>query len=185
MGACEETGHGVAQTGRRGAGRCLFDHLAARRPRSSGTGHRGCLVWRGRCHGLGSRRLTLTLQSPVVVGTTTTPTDSITTDHIAPAGSVTADSSAGRYLIAHAVPHMACSSFGSLCGKREVMMRCTSENETSTSPNASVRLLQCVGPSLGSCSSASQSTRVPNLATGRTGARPGCSKAMCENELIS
>lgn len=88
----------------------------------------------------------MTRQSPVIVGTTTTPTDLITTDHIAPAGSITADSSAGRYLFAHAVPHMTCSNFGSLRGNREVMMRCTAEHETSTSPNASLRLLQCVEP---------------------------------------
>jgi aconitate hydratase len=51
--------------------------------------------------------------------------DSITTDHISPAGSITADSASGKYLVAHAVPPMEFNSFGSRRGNHEVMMRGT------------------------------------------------------------
>jgi aconitate hydratase len=54
--------------------------------------------------------------------------DSITTDHISPAGSITVDSPAGRYLVAHAVPPAEFNSFGSRRGNHEVMMRGTFGN---------------------------------------------------------
>src|SRR5207302_7200827 len=54
--------------------------------------------------------------------------DSVTTDHISPAGSIPVDSPAGRYLIANGVkPH----EFNSYCARRgnhEVMMRGTFGN---------------------------------------------------------
>jgi aconitate hydratase len=54
--------------------------------------------------------------------------DSITTDHISPAGSITVDSPAGKYLVAHAVPPVEFNSFGSRRGNHEVMMRGTFGN---------------------------------------------------------
>jgi len=54
--------------------------------------------------------------------------DSITTDHISPAGSIPVDSSAGQYLVEHAVPPAEFNSFGSRRGNHEVMMRGTFGN---------------------------------------------------------
>ncbi len=54
--------------------------------------------------------------------------DSITTDHISPAGAITASSPAGRYLIEHSVPPAEFNSFGSRRGNHEVMMRGTFGN---------------------------------------------------------
>ncbi len=54
--------------------------------------------------------------------------DSITTDHISPAGVIKADSPAGRYLINHHVPQAEFNSFGSRRGNHEVMMRGTFGN---------------------------------------------------------
>ena len=54
--------------------------------------------------------------------------DSITTDHISPAGSIKADSPAGKYLIAHGVEHKDFNSYGSRRGNHEVMMRGTFAN---------------------------------------------------------
>ncbi len=54
--------------------------------------------------------------------------DSITTDHISPAGSIAEDSPAGRYLIAHGVERAAFNSYGSRRGNHEVMMRGTFAN---------------------------------------------------------
>jgi aconitate hydratase len=54
--------------------------------------------------------------------------DSITTDHISPAGSITADSPAGKYLVEHAVSPVEFNSFGSRRGNHEVMMRGTFGN---------------------------------------------------------
>jgi aconitate hydratase len=54
--------------------------------------------------------------------------DSITTDHISPAGSITVNSSAGEYLVAHSVPPPEFNSFGSRRGNHEVMMRGTFGN---------------------------------------------------------
>jgi aconitate hydratase len=54
--------------------------------------------------------------------------DSVTTDHISPAGSIKADSPAGRYLIEHAVSQAEFNSYGSRRGNHEVMMRGTFAN---------------------------------------------------------
>jgi aconitate hydratase len=54
--------------------------------------------------------------------------DSITTDHISPAGSIKADSPAGRYLQAHGVEPKDFNSYGSRRGNHEVMMRGTFAN---------------------------------------------------------
>jgi aconitate hydratase len=54
--------------------------------------------------------------------------DSITTDHISPAGSIKADSPAGRYLIAHGVQPRDFNSYGARRGNHEVMMRGTFAN---------------------------------------------------------
>lgn len=54
--------------------------------------------------------------------------DSVTTDHISPAGSIKADSPAGRYLIAHGVEPKDFNSYGSRRGNHEVMMRGTFAN---------------------------------------------------------
>jgi aconitate hydratase len=54
--------------------------------------------------------------------------DSVTTDHISPAGSIKADSSAGRYLIEHGVQPGDFNSYGARRGNHEVMMRGTFAN---------------------------------------------------------
>jgi aconitate hydratase len=54
--------------------------------------------------------------------------DSITTDHISPAGSIAADSPAGRYLIARGIPARDFNSYGARRGNHEVMMRGTFAN---------------------------------------------------------
>ncbi len=54
--------------------------------------------------------------------------DSITTDHISPAGAIKADTPAGQYLIAHQVPERAFNSYGSRRGNHQVMMRGTFAN---------------------------------------------------------
>jgi aconitate hydratase len=54
--------------------------------------------------------------------------DSITTDHISPAGSIKADSPAGKYLIAHGVSPKDFNSYGSRRGNHEVMVRGTFAN---------------------------------------------------------
>ena len=54
--------------------------------------------------------------------------DSITTDHISPAGSIKADSPAGQYLIAHGVPVADFNSYGARRGNHEVMVRGTFAN---------------------------------------------------------
>jgi aconitate hydratase len=54
--------------------------------------------------------------------------DSITTDHISPAGSIKVDSPAGRYLIEHGVDPKDFNSYGSRRGNHEVMMRGTFAN---------------------------------------------------------
>jgi aconitate hydratase len=54
--------------------------------------------------------------------------DSITTDHISPAGSIKKDSPAGRYLLAHGVEEKDFNSYGSRRGNHEVMMRGTFAN---------------------------------------------------------
>ncbi|MCH9036756.1 MAG: aconitate hydratase AcnA [Chloroflexi bacterium] len=54
--------------------------------------------------------------------------DSITTDHISPAGSIAAKSPAGQYLIDHEVPVQGFNSYGSRRGNHEVMIRGTFAN---------------------------------------------------------
>ena len=54
--------------------------------------------------------------------------DSVTTDHISPAGAIPADGPAGRYLIARGVEPRDFNSFGSRRGNHEVMMRGTFAN---------------------------------------------------------
>ena len=54
--------------------------------------------------------------------------DSITTDHISPAGSIKADSPAGKYLIEHGVKPTDFNSYGARRGNHEVMMRGTFAN---------------------------------------------------------
>jgi len=54
--------------------------------------------------------------------------DSITTDHISPAGSIPADSPAGKYLIASGVQPQDFNSYGARRGNHEVMMRGTFAN---------------------------------------------------------
>ena len=54
--------------------------------------------------------------------------DSITTDHISPAGSIKADSPAGEYLREHQVPVLEFNSYGSRRGNHQVMMRGTFAN---------------------------------------------------------
>jgi aconitate hydratase len=54
--------------------------------------------------------------------------DSVTTDHISPAGSIKRDSPAGRYLIEQGVEPKDFNSYGSRRGNHEVMMRGTFAN---------------------------------------------------------
>jgi aconitate hydratase len=54
--------------------------------------------------------------------------DSVTTDHISPAGSIQPDSPAGKYLIAHGVQPKDFNSYGARRGNHEVMMRGTFAN---------------------------------------------------------
>ena len=54
--------------------------------------------------------------------------DSVTTDHISPAGAIKAESPAGRYLIGHGVEPADFNSYGSRRGNHEVMMRGTFAN---------------------------------------------------------
>ncbi|MDQ3874692.1 MAG: aconitate hydratase, partial [Actinomycetota bacterium] len=58
----------------------------------------------------------------VVVG------DSVTTDHISPAGAIRLDSPAGRYLVEHGVERRDFNSYGSRRGNHEVMVRGTFAN---------------------------------------------------------
>jgi len=54
--------------------------------------------------------------------------DSVTTDHISPAGSIKPDSPAGRYLTERGVPPRLFNSYGSRRGNHEVMVRGTFAN---------------------------------------------------------
>ena len=54
--------------------------------------------------------------------------DSITTDHISPAGSIAVDSPAGEWLVAHGVSPTEFNSYGSRRGNHEVMIRGTFAN---------------------------------------------------------
>src|ERR671932_515568 len=54
--------------------------------------------------------------------------DSVTTDHISPAGAIKRDSPAARYLNEHGVENKDFNSYGSRRGNHEVMMRGTFAN---------------------------------------------------------
>jgi len=54
--------------------------------------------------------------------------DSVTTDHISPAGSIKKDSPAGKYLLGHGVDYKDFNSYGSRRGNHEVMVRGTFAN---------------------------------------------------------
>ncbi len=54
--------------------------------------------------------------------------DSVTTDHISPAGAIKADSPAGRYLVERGIAPRDFNSYGSRRGNHEVMMRGTFAN---------------------------------------------------------
>ena len=54
--------------------------------------------------------------------------DSVTTDHISPAGSFSADTPAGKYLIANGIKPVDFNSYGARRGNHEVMMRGTFAN---------------------------------------------------------
>lgn len=54
--------------------------------------------------------------------------DTVTTDHISPAGAIPAEYPAGKYLISKSVPPAAFNSYGSRRGNHEVMMRGTFGN---------------------------------------------------------
>ena len=54
--------------------------------------------------------------------------DSVTTDHISPAGNIAADSPAGKYLVAHGVQTKDFNRYGARRGNHEVMVRGTFAN---------------------------------------------------------
>ncbi len=54
--------------------------------------------------------------------------DSVTTDHISPAGAIRSDTPAGRYLLEHGVAPLDFNSYGSRRGNHEVMIRGTFAN---------------------------------------------------------
>ena len=54
--------------------------------------------------------------------------DSVTTDHISPAGAIKKDSPAGQYLAEHGVEQRDFNSYGSRRGNHEVMIRGTFAN---------------------------------------------------------
>jgi aconitate hydratase len=54
--------------------------------------------------------------------------DSVTTDHISPAGAIKADSPAGKYLVDHGVQRRDFNSYGARRGNHEVMVRGTFAN---------------------------------------------------------
>ena len=54
--------------------------------------------------------------------------DSVTTDHISPAGAIKADTPAGKYLTEHGVERRDFNSYGSRRGNHEVMIRGTFAN---------------------------------------------------------
>src|SRR6187431_1761116 len=54
--------------------------------------------------------------------------DSVTTDHISPAGNIAKDSPAGRYLIEHGIQPKDFNQYGARRGNHEVMVRGTFAN---------------------------------------------------------
>ncbi len=85
--------------------------------------------------------------------------DSITTDHISPAGSIRADSPAGTYLLAHGVAVKDFNSYGARRGNHEVMMRGTFANvrlKNQLAPGTEGGWTTYFGPSAGSAALAGQ-----------------------------
>jgi aconitate hydratase len=62
--------------------------------------------------------------------------DSVTTDHISPAGSIKPDSPAGRYLAEHGIERKDFNSYGSRRGNHEVMIRGTFAKHPAAQPAA-------------------------------------------------
>jgi aconitate hydratase len=80
--------------------------------------------------------------------------DSVTTDHISPAGAIKTDTPGGRYLVENGVQQREFNSYGSRRGNHEVMMRGTFAN---------VRLRNQLAPGTeGGYTSAKHSASVPN-----------------------
>jgi aconitate hydratase len=78
--------------------------------------------------------------------------DSITTDHISPAGSIKAESPAGRYLMDHGVQPKDFNSYGARRGNHEVMMRGTFANvrlRNQLAPGTEGGLTTYLGPASG------------------------------------
>src|SRR3546814_10898399 len=70
--------------------------------------------------------------------------DSITTDHISPAGSIKADSPAGTYLQEHQVAKADFNSYGARRGNHEVMMRGTRSEEHTSELQSLMRISYAV-----------------------------------------
>ena len=71
--------------------------------------------------------------------------DSVTTDHISPAGSIPKNGPAARYLLEHGVEQVDWNTFGSRRGNHEVMMRGTFGN-VRISERAGARARRATGP---------------------------------------
>jgi aconitate hydratase len=93
--------------------------------------------------------------------------DSVTTDHISPAGSIKKDSPAGRYLVEHGVAPRDFNSYGSRRGNHEVMMRGTFAN---------IRLRNQLAPGTEGGVTRSRRCRstTPRCATSPTACRSSC-----------
>jgi aconitate hydratase len=79
--------------------------------------------------------------------------DSVTTDHISPAGSIKRDSPAGRYLVEHGVEPRDFNSYGSRRGNHEVMVRGTFANirlRNQLAPGTEGGVTRYLGPGEGS-----------------------------------
>ena len=79
--------------------------------------------------------------------------DSVTTDHISPAGSIGPDTPAGRYLAEHGVPRNDFNSYGARRGNHEVMMR------AARSPTSGSGIVWLPGPRVGTPSICPRGTR--------------------------
>ena len=107
--------------------------------------------------------------------------DSVTTDHISPAGSIKRDSPAGAYLIEHGVQPKDFNSYGSRRGNHEVMMRGTFanirlRNQLGGGPGPLPRVASRSTWAGGTDTSRCRST-TPRCATSRRGRRWSCSRA--------
>jgi aconitate hydratase len=92
--------------------------------------------------------------------------DSITTDHISPAGSIRADSPAGRYLIDHGVAPKDFNSYGARRGNHEVMMRGTFANvrlRNQLAPGTEGGVTTYLGPATAAASSSSAEAAVMSI----------------------